>query len=131
MCDSSTKSDVSRYNLAEEQIIEMVIRKFDAAFESAQNGDHGDSTLTDAVMLATALFITLKSMPFLLKRFRHYLLEPNKRLLKLLVWAPLRRFNEATMNLCILSWQWLLSACNEIGTDVSTVYALHIINCDE
>ncbi|PIO77058.1 hypothetical protein TELCIR_00851 [Teladorsagia circumcincta] len=60
--------------------------------------------LQNAIMLLSALFVTLKDV--------------NDRILSVLVRCPLRSFDESTMQLCILSWNWLLAA----RTDIQNIF---------
>ncbi|KAK6013366.1 hypothetical protein OSTOST_21321, partial [Ostertagia ostertagi] len=60
--------------------------------------------LQNAIMLLSALFVTLKDV--------------NDRILSILVRCPLRSFDESTMQLCILSWNWLLAA----RTDIQNIF---------
>uniref|UniRef100_A0A7E4V1C1 1-phosphatidylinositol 4-kinase n=1 Tax=Panagrellus redivivus TaxID=6233 RepID=A0A7E4V1C1_PANRE len=55
-----------------------------------------EAKIAKALMLMSAFFI--------------YLEDLNHRLLKNLVWAPLRRFTATTVKLCTASWNWILAA---------------------
>uniref|UniRef100_F1KPV3 1-phosphatidylinositol 4-kinase n=1 Tax=Ascaris suum TaxID=6253 RepID=F1KPV3_ASCSU len=59
-----------------------------------------DEEMTDAVMKLAALFISIK--------------ELNTRLLHTLVSVPLRNFTASTMRLCVMSWNWILVARDDI-----------------
>ncbi|CAI5445845.1 unnamed protein product [Caenorhabditis angaria] len=59
-----------------------------------------DDEMEQAVLLLTSMFVTLKSQ--------------NDRILSLLVRTPLCNFTESTVELCTMSWNWLLSARPEV-----------------
>ncbi|XGW14011.1 hypothetical protein V3C99_000358 [Haemonchus contortus] len=71
--------------------------------------------LQNAIMLLTALFVTLKE-------FRGAYAaadavtrsDVNDHILSILVRCPLRSFDESTLQLCVLSWNWILAARNDI-----------------
>ncbi|KAK6746150.1 hypothetical protein RB195_012331 [Necator americanus] len=76
-----------------------LIRRLEVDFEAAIKCGC-DEKLKNAIMLLTALFVTLKNV--------------NEHILSILVRCPLRNFTETTMELCILSWNWLLAARTNI-----------------
>uniref|UniRef100_A0A158P6J4 1-phosphatidylinositol 4-kinase n=1 Tax=Angiostrongylus cantonensis TaxID=6313 RepID=A0A158P6J4_ANGCA len=80
-----------------------LVRRLDADFEAAIARDSQEG-LQNAVMLLSALFVTLK--------------EVNEHILSVLVRCPLRSFKESTMRLCVLSWNWLLAA----RTDIQNIF---------
>uniref|UniRef100_A0A8R1DKX0 1-phosphatidylinositol 4-kinase n=1 Tax=Caenorhabditis japonica TaxID=281687 RepID=A0A8R1DKX0_CAEJA len=55
-----------------------------------------DNEMEQAVLLLTALFVSLRSV--------------NERILTLLVRTPLHNFTDSTVALCAMAWNWLLSA---------------------
>uniref|UniRef100_A0A914DAH7 PI4-kinase N-terminal domain-containing protein n=1 Tax=Acrobeloides nanus TaxID=290746 RepID=A0A914DAH7_9BILA len=56
-----------------------------------------------AIMLMAAFFIHLKDL--------------NHRLLRALIWVPLRNFTDSTMRLSIMSWNWILVARADFQID--------------
>ncbi|KAJ1361925.1 hypothetical protein KIN20_021310 [Parelaphostrongylus tenuis] len=80
-----------------------LVRRLEADFEAAIAHDSEDG-LRNAVMLLSALFVTLKDV--------------NEHILSILVRCPLRSFKESTMRLCVLSWNWLLAA----RTDIQNIF---------
>lgn len=51
--------------------------------------------------------------------FTAYIAELNTRLLHTLVSVPLRNFTPSTMRLCVMSWNWILVARDDIHLSVS------------
>ncbi|KAK0421370.1 hypothetical protein QR680_015203 [Steinernema hermaphroditum] len=80
---------------AEQTLVEQLERNLKRACETGC-----DDEMTATIMQMTALFISLK--------------ETKTRLLHALVWAPLYNFTESTMQLCVMSWNWILVARNEV-----------------
>lgn len=76
---------------AENSLIDRLEKDFTRACRSGK-----DDEMEQAVLLLTALFVTLR--------------EINERILTLLVRTPLCNFTESTTSLCTLAWNWLLSA---------------------
>ena len=64
-----------------------------------------EEKIFDSIMSMAALFI--------------YLPEVNHRLLKNIVWAPLKRFTEGTLRLCTTAWNWILAAKDGFHMHVS------------
>ncbi|CAD6198558.1 unnamed protein product [Caenorhabditis auriculariae] len=73
----------------------MLIDRLEASFLRACKSGY-DEEMEQAVLLLTALFVSLNHL--------------NDRILTLLVRTPLCNFTESTMELCVMSWNWLLSA---------------------
>ncbi|EYC21934.1 hypothetical protein Y032_0018g3619 [Ancylostoma ceylanicum] len=80
-----------------------LIKRLEADFEAAIASGCSEA-LKNAIMLLTALFVTLKDV--------------NEHILSILVRCPLRSFTESTMQLCVLSWNWLLAA----RTDIQNIF---------
>ncbi|TKR67531.1 hypothetical protein L596_023672 [Steinernema carpocapsae] len=80
---------------AEQTLVDQLERSLKRACE---NGC--DDEMTATIMQMTALFISLKEM--------------RSRLLHALVRAPLYNFTESTMQLCVMSWNWILVARSEV-----------------
>ncbi|MFH4977100.1 hypothetical protein AB6A40_003809 [Gnathostoma spinigerum] len=80
---------------AENKLVESLERALD---EALKNGK--DQEVTDCIMRLAALFITIKDL--------------SNRLLHTLVWLPLRCFTEQIMRLCVLCWNWIIVARNDI-----------------
>ncbi|CAP24439.2 Protein CBG03566 [Caenorhabditis briggsae] len=76
---------------AENSLIDRLEKDFQRACKSGK-----DNEMEQAVLLLTALFVSLRSM--------------NERILTLLVRTPLHNFTESTISLCTMAWNWLLSA---------------------
>ncbi|CAO2398546.1 PhosphoInositide Four Kinase (PI-4 Kinase) [Caenorhabditis elegans] len=76
---------------AENQLIDRLEKDFQRACKSGK-----DMEMEQAVLLLTALFVSLRSL--------------NERILSLLVRTPLLNFTESTVSLCTMAWNWLLSA---------------------
>ncbi|CAI2348814.1 unnamed protein product [Caenorhabditis sp. 36 PRJEB53466] len=76
---------------AENRLIDKLETDFTRACRSGK-----DNEMEQAVLLLTALFVTLRSL--------------NERILTLLVRTPLCNFTESTVSLCTMAWNWLLSA---------------------
>ncbi|CAB3403701.1 unnamed protein product [Caenorhabditis bovis] len=90
MLASRLSGDVDE-KTAEKELID----KLEADFKRAcRNGN--DEEMEQAVLLLTALFVSLR--------------RQNERILTLLVRTPLKNFTESTVELCTMSWNWLLSA---------------------
>lgn len=81
--------------IPELKLIEHLERDLERACETGC-----DEEMTDAVMKLAALFISLKEMNF--------------RLLQTLVLVPLRNFTVSTMRLCVMCWNWILVAKDNI-----------------
>ena len=79
---------------AEEALIDHLEKLLDNGLERED-----DEMITNAVMRMSAFFIHLDSL--------------NHRLLRNLVWMPLRRFNESILRLCTTAWNWILAARND------------------
>lgn len=71
-----------------------------------------DNEMQNAVMLLTALFITLKSLHFFSQNELRS--EVDTRLLTTITRVPLINFTESTMHLCIMAWNWILAARQEV-----------------
>ncbi|KAI1713438.1 phosphatidylinositol 3- and 4-kinase domain-containing protein [Ditylenchus destructor] len=54
---------------------------------------------------------------FLMSAFFIHNTEQNYKLLHTLTWAPLKRFTEFTMRLCVMCWNWILVAKENIQLD--------------
>ena len=69
--------------------------------------------MQNAVMLLTALFISLKSelCNFFLVPF---ILDVDTCLLTRITRVPLMNFTESTMHLCVMAWNWILAARPEV-----------------
>ncbi|CAL2037779.1 unnamed protein product [Caenorhabditis brenneri] len=76
---------------AENSLIDRLEKDFQRACQSGK-----DNEMEQAVLLLTALFVSLRSV--------------NERILTLLVRTPLHNFTESTISLCTMAWNWLLSA---------------------
>lgn len=76
---------------AENKLIDRLEKDFQRACKSGK-----DNEMEQAVLLLTALFVSLRSL--------------NERILTLLVRTPLHNFTESTISLCTMAWNWLLSA---------------------
>ena len=86
--------------LAREALVDHLTESFEAACAADD-----DAALTDAIMRISAFFVISN--------------ETNYKLLRALVWTPLRSFTESTLRLCITSWNWILVACDTIHVHVS------------
>ncbi|KAI6188459.1 1-phosphatidylinositol 4-kinase [Aphelenchoides besseyi] len=81
--------------MAQEVLIDHLNRNFEMACESDD-----DSRLAEAVMQISAFFVISDDVDY--------------KLLRNLVWTPMRRFTESTLRLCIMSWNWILVARDQI-----------------
>ena len=93
---------------AEAALIDMLETDFERAAKSGNNEE-----LTQSVMLLTALFVALGGTEILYKLKKKLIIsssEINERILHILTRTPLRNFTVATMELCVMSWNWLLAA---------------------
>lgn len=64
-----------------------------------------EEKISEAIMQMAAFFIYLENV--------------NHRLLKNLVWIPLKRFTDTTLRLCTSSWNWILAAKDGFHMHVS------------
>uniref|UniRef100_A0A914Y3R6 1-phosphatidylinositol 4-kinase n=1 Tax=Panagrolaimus superbus TaxID=310955 RepID=A0A914Y3R6_9BILA len=76
---------------AERQLVEHLEKLLEQGLERDD-----EDKISEAIMLMAAFFI--------------YLQNVNHRLLKNLVWIPLKRFTETTLRLCTTAWNWILAA---------------------
>lgn len=94
----------------ETKLVNRLEAELDRAVQSGQ-----DEEMTRCIMLLTALFISLPGRSLL---FSSTLSVLNEKVLRLLVWAPLRNFTDSTLSLCVLSWSWLLAARKDVDSRV-------------
>uniref|UniRef100_A0AC34RIU1 1-phosphatidylinositol 4-kinase n=1 Tax=Panagrolaimus sp. JU765 TaxID=591449 RepID=A0AC34RIU1_9BILA len=87
-------SEMQDPETAEDSLIDKLEKLLDNGLES-----ENENKISNAVMLMSAFFIHLGNL--------------NHRLLRNLVWMPLRRFNETTVRLCTTAWNWILAARND------------------
>ncbi|CAJ0959757.1 unnamed protein product, partial [Mesorhabditis belari] len=85
--------------MTEAQAESYLINRLEEDFERACKTG-ADEEMKNSVMLLTALFVTLR--------------ERNDRILGILVRTPLKNFTESTLELCLLSWSWLLAARKDV-----------------
>lgn len=84
---------------AENVLIEMLEKRLNEALERENL-----EMIYDNVMLMSAFFINLERLSY--------------RLLKTLVWLPLKRFNGSIMKLCTTAWNWILAARDDFQMNV-------------
>uniref|UniRef100_A0A914GZZ0 1-phosphatidylinositol 4-kinase n=1 Tax=Globodera rostochiensis TaxID=31243 RepID=A0A914GZZ0_GLORO len=53
----------------------------------------------------------------LMTAYSNFCAHVNQNILHLIIWAPLRRFNEQTMRNCVICWNWILVARKDVQID--------------
>ncbi|KAK5965010.1 hypothetical protein GCK32_003992 [Trichostrongylus colubriformis] len=95
-------------------LVKRLERDLEAAIVSGSRDE-----LQNAIMLLTALFVTLKeSRGAYASTDAATRSDVNDHILSILVHCPLRSFEESTLQLCVLSWNWLLAA----RTDIQNIF---------
>ncbi|WKY02730.1 hypothetical protein Q1695_016194 [Nippostrongylus brasiliensis] len=97
-----------------------LVKRLEADLEAAIASGSKDG-LQNAIMLLSALFVTLKDSEQCSVHGKMNVAtrsDVNDHILSILVRSPLRSFTESTLQLCILSWNWLLAA----RTDIQNIF---------
>uniref|UniRef100_A0A915D0F7 1-phosphatidylinositol 4-kinase n=1 Tax=Ditylenchus dipsaci TaxID=166011 RepID=A0A915D0F7_9BILA len=104
-------------NNSREMAEQALIDHLDRMLESACEANDEDKFLK-SIFLMSAFFIYTKVIYPTIEYYSDlYFEDLNHRLLHTLTWAPLKRFTEFTMRLCVTCWNWILVARENVQLD--------------
>uniref|UniRef100_A0A158Q770 1-phosphatidylinositol 4-kinase n=1 Tax=Elaeophora elaphi TaxID=1147741 RepID=A0A158Q770_9BILA len=91
----------------QEQLVDLFEQQLEKACASGCNEE-----MSESILRLAALFILMKGMSNQIKK--KPLTELDIRLLHILVFVPLKDFTASTMRLCVIVWNWILVAREDI-----------------